>query len=111
MEGLLDTVTSDIETFIRDGIVSVGPITGVSEVVSTNPLLPLLREWFISLLDFIFGFRKKLRKRSTRLGNAMEDIKNGLLNQSDPDMREAGLAAWQMFANGIFEELQKKLDF
>lgn len=106
MQGAIDQIIADLKEFVKYGtLFSLGPIALVPEIGPADTL-SLLIDAFASLLDGLFGWRKKLEEGHERLGQVLEDMKNYMLGEG-----AAGLVIWQAFANLMFKLMQPEGEF
>ena len=107
LSGLISTAIHEIEAFVESHGVAVGAGVAAVAAAGGGGLLGLLGPLALAALAL-----KELLDAlgaDDRLGEAMEKIKNKLLdpNEPDPAKRAAGLFAWQLIAYAVFQKLQK----
>jgi len=107
LSGLISTAIHEIEAFVESHGVAVGAGVAAVAAAGGGGLLGLLGPLALAALA-LKGLLDALGA-DDRLGEAMEKIKNKLLdpNEPDPAKRAAGLFAWQLIAYAVFQELQK----
>jgi hypothetical protein len=110
LSGLISLAAGEIETFVKSHGAEVG--AGIAAVAATGGAGLL---GFLGALALAALALKELLDDlgvDDRLGEAMEKIKNKLLdpNEPDPAKRAAGLFAWQMIAYAVFQSLQGDQD-
>jgi hypothetical protein len=110
LSGLISTAIDEIETFVESHGVAVGAGVAAVAAAGGGGLLALLGALALAAL----ALKELLNALGSddRLGEAMEKIKNKLLdpNEPDPAKRAAGLFAWQMIAYAVFQSLQGDQD-
>jgi len=113
MIGVLESVCEEIRRFIEDNEVAVGgAIAGVVILGGAGALLALAAPLAI-ILALLLAFLARLRASGggQRFGQVMEEVKNELLNRTDPAERAAGLFAWQLITYAAFRSQQSDLDY
>ncbi|MFF1561806.1 hypothetical protein [Streptomyces sp. NPDC058279] len=111
LKGVIEESIHEIENFVKSNgaVVSVGIATvaaaGGAGLLLLIPALFLILAVLAAILDAFDD--------DTRLGEAMEDIKNKLLAPDDPNplRRAAGVFTWQLIANKAFSSQQGNEDF
>jgi hypothetical protein len=110
LSGLISTAIDEIETFVESHGAAVGAGVAAVAAAGGGGLLALLGPLALAAL----ALKELLDALGSddRLGEAMEKIKNKLLdpNEPDPAKRAAGLFAWQMIAYAVFQSLQGDQD-
>jgi hypothetical protein len=111
IKGLLDTLIKELEEFVESNGLEVGAGIGAIGAAGGGGLLALIPP----LIPIIALLREILEEfgDDTRLGEALEKIKNELLDPNEPDplKRAGGLFAWQLFAYLVFSQEQKDQDY
>jgi hypothetical protein len=111
VKGALKEAERAIEKFVdSNGTVVTGGVAAAAVVggVALLALLAALLIVLVAIKELIEAFAD-----DDRLGEHMERIKNTLLdpNQPDPELRAAGLFAWQVIAYEIFSLMQDDMKF
>jgi hypothetical protein len=112
MDGVIQTVIEEVENFIASNGAEIGAglaaITAAGGGAALLALIPAL----IILLAILAIFAALLSSQSDpRLGQTLNDLKDSLLDRSDPDERAAGLLIWQMIAFQLFSSQQGNHDY
>ncbi len=109
MDGLVQEIHDAIHDLLHNHTVAGGlagaAIIGGAEALA--PLLPLLAIFLLLLEHFL----DDLRKSAKRLGQAMDIIRDLLLDRSDPGELTIGTYLWHAIAYKVFEALQGEHDF
>lgn len=110
--GVLKSVAQEVEDFINsNGAVIGGTLAGVVAVGGGTLLLTLLAALAVILLILLALIAALEAALGPRLGNALNDLKDSLINRADPDERRAGILVWQMIGERLFSDQQSDLDF
>ncbi len=122
MDGVIDVVTKEIETFVKTNGTIVGAAIGAVVAVATAvtggialAALAVLLAALLVILPVLATILLLLRSQAKplRLGQVMNDLKNSLLNPAYPPgspERIGGIAAWQAIAHEAFSGQQFKRD-
>ena len=113
LQGVLTEVAQDLKQFVdSNGTVIGAAIAGVVAAGAGGALLALLAILALLLPVLLALLATFAASPGTRLGQALNDIRNKLLNPSQsPAERAAGLFIWQMIATQLFSSEQGDLDF
>ncbi|MEU1973450.1 hypothetical protein ABZ477_17480 [Microbacterium sp. NPDC019599] len=110
--GVLRVVAEEVADFINsNGAVIGGTLAAVAALGGGAALLALLAALaviLVVLLAFIAALEAAL---GPRLGNTLNDLRDTLLNRSDPAEQQAGILVWQMIGERLFSSQQNDLDF
>jgi hypothetical protein len=113
LQGVITVVAQEIEDFVRSngavigaGLAAVAVVAGVATVIALLAALAII-------LALLFAFLAALAAGASgpHLGNALNDLKNTLLNRSGPDEQRAGILVWQMIAFELFSGQQTNRDY
>lgn len=109
--GVLRVVAQEVEDFITsNGAVIGGTLAGVVAVGGGTALLALLAALAVILLLLLAFIAALTAALGPRLGSTLNDLKDTLLNRSDPDEKAAGLLVWHMIGERLFSSQQSALD-
>ncbi|GAA1980335.1 hypothetical protein [Microbacterium pumilum] len=109
--GVLRVVAQEVEDFIAsNGAVIGGTLAGVVAIGGGAALLALLAALAVILLLLLAFIAALEAALGPRLGNTLNDLKDTLINRSDPDERAAGILVWQMIGERLFSSQQNDLD-
>lgn len=112
MNGVIEEVIEEVRQLIDNNAVlsgsAIAAVVTIGGTIGLTILLTALAVILALLLAFLSIFNLP---RSHRLGQTMNDLKNMLLDRTDPNERAAGLFVWQCIAYKIFESQQDNLDF
>lgn len=116
MAGIVNTVNQDIQNFVNSNGATIGStITTIAAVAGPGAvatLLALLLPFLAILAAILYAFETALRNGPQTLGQALNDLKSGLLDSStNPRQQQAGLALWQAIENAVFASQQGNLDY
>lgn len=111
MVGVIDEVVQEIKDFIDSNGAVIGAGLGAVVAAGGGPALLALIPALLVLLAVLAVVAAILAATTPRLGNALNDLKDSLLNRADPAERAAGLLIWQMIAAKIFSSQQGDLDY
>jgi hypothetical protein len=111
LKGILTQVRQEIEEFVTTQGAAVGATIAAVSVIGGGALLLLIPALLI-ILPIITALLDEFDDE-TRFGEAMEEIKNRLLDPPSPDplTRAAGLYTWQLIYYLAFRDQQKERDF
>ncbi|MBA3287993.1 MAG: hypothetical protein H0U21_08220 [Acidimicrobiia bacterium] len=109
--GVIDEVAQEIQDFIDSNGAVVGAGLGAVVAAGGGTALLALIPALLVLLAILAVIAAILAATTPRLGNALNDLKDSLLNRTDPAERAAGLLIWQMIAAKIFSGQQGDLDY
>lgn len=111
-EGVIQVVAGEVKDFIDSNGTTVGAAIAAATAAGGGALLmtllPALTVILAALLALLNLFRSK---GPPRFGQAMNDVRNVLLNRSDPAERQAGLFVWHMIAFEVFSSQQSNSDY
>ena len=92
--GILQVVADEIKDFIDSNGTTIGAsMAAVVAVAGVGALLALLAALAIILLLLLALIAAIQAQLGPRLGNTLNDVKDTLLNRTDPDEKAAGLLA------------------
>jgi hypothetical protein len=113
MMGVLESVCGEIRQFVDNNQVVAGSAIAAVAVTGGTAGLLALAAPLAAILALLLAFLAAMRAAGSghRLGQVMNDIKDELLNRSDPAERAAGLLAWQLIAFKAFSSQQDDLDY
>jgi hypothetical protein len=107
MEGVIQTVITDIETFINSGgRVAPPSIVAVTAAGVGAALLPVLVALLGPILPLLVGLLAAISSNGQRFGQTMNNVKDTLLSQG-----AGGIFAWHAIAYEAFKDQQKERDF
>jgi hypothetical protein len=110
LQGVLQEVIDEVNDFVSSHGTEIGVgLAAVAAVGGAAALLTLLAA--LAILVLIVAAILASLPSTPHLGNALNDLQNGLLNRSDPDEQRAGVLIWQMIAFKIFSGQQGDLDY
>jgi hypothetical protein len=111
MVGVIQTVAEEIRQFIDTNTVPIGgAIAAVAAVAGVATLTALIVALAV-ILALLLAFLAALAASGNRLGETLDDLRDTLLNRSDPAERAAGVFVWQCIAYKLFESQQSDLDY
>lgn len=114
IDGVIEQVCDAISDFVHGNGVHIGgslaAVTAIGGAAALLALIPALLIILAALLAFLHALKSYGANRP-RLGQVVNDVRDLLLNHSDPHLREAGILAWQAFVYTFFESQQGNRDF
>jgi hypothetical protein len=110
LQGVIQEVIDEVNDFVNSNGAEIGVgIAAVAVVGGAAALLALLAA--LAILVVVLALILASLPNEPHLGNALNDLQNGLLNRSDPAEQRAGVLIWQMIAFKIFSGQQGNLDY
>lgn len=110
LAGVIDSVLTELDNFVNSNGASAGPIIRSAAALGASGLRSLLSA--ISVIrDSVRTLLPWLTLPDKRFGQVMNDVRDLLLNRTNPGEREAGLFVWHMFVYQAFSSQQKDSDF
>jgi hypothetical protein len=111
MIGVIQTVADEVKQFIDTNTVPIGgAMAAVAAIAGVSTLLALLAA-LIVILVVLLAFLAAMAASGNRLGETLNDLKDTLVNRTDPAERAAGVFVWQCIAFKLFESQQKDQDY
>lgn len=111
LRGVLELVYEEIKDFVESNGAAVG--AGIAAVAAAGGAGLLTMLGALALVALAIKELLEAFGADDRLGEALEAIKNKLLDPNEPDplKRAAGLFAWQLIAYGVFQAMQGDQDY
>jgi hypothetical protein len=109
--GVIASLEKEIEEFVESNGAVVGAIMGVAASMVGPGGLLLLIEALKALLSLLKRLVRDLASPAPRLGDAVNIMREVLLNQPTPETRAAGLFLFQSIAAELFRLQQDESDF
>lgn len=112
MDGVVESVCEEIQTFLNDNAVPIGGALAAVTVIGGAAALAVLAVALAAILLLLLALLALLKaSRNKRLAEVLNDLQNTLLNQPTPELRAAGVVAWQAIGYKLFESEQGTLDY
>lgn len=112
MQGVIQSAITEIKDFINSNGGVIGAILAGTTAVGGGAFLLSLLPALLAILALLAALLAVLNAiGKPRFGQEMNDVRDTLLNRSDPMERAAGLLVWQMIAFEVFSSQQGKADF
>lgn len=109
-DGVIETAIAEVRDFIDNN--AAGALILAITVPGVGPALLSLAAPLLVLLPLLAALLSLFRSMGRRrFGQVMNDVKDTLLNRSDPAERAAGVFVWQMIAFEAFSSQQQSQDF
>lgn len=105
--GVLEQVAEEIRELIEENTVPIGgAIAAVAVVAGVGTLLTLLAALAVLLVILLAVIAALRAESGPRLGNALNLVRESLLNRTDPLERAAGILIWQAISYELFRSQQ-----
>src|SRR3954447_1178231 len=111
MVGVIETVAQEIRQFIDTNTVPIGGVIAAVAAIAGVATLIALAVALVVILALLLGFLAALAAAGNRPGETLDDLRDTLLNRSDPAERAAGVFVWQCIAFKLFESQQSDLKY
>jgi hypothetical protein len=119
MDGVVSGIYTEIENFLSNNAVAIGGGLavaiggGLAGAIATGlgPGIAALAPFLLLILAFLALFLNALRNEGSTMGQAMNNLRNGLLGSSDPIQRAAGILVWRAIAAEAFKSQQSPHDY
>lgn len=113
IDGVVEEITNEIKDLIETNKVAIGGGLAAVAVLGGGPAaLAALIPWLALILVALLAFRELLKHVGPkRLGQAMDELRNTVLNQSTPEGRAAGVFVWRAISLKVFEQEQAPRDY
>jgi hypothetical protein len=109
--GVIASLEKEIEDFVDSNGATVGAIMGVAASMVGPGGLLLLIAALKALLSLLKRLIRELASPAPRLGDALDKMRQVLLNQPTPETRAAGLFLFQSIVAEVFRQQQGDSDF
>jgi hypothetical protein len=111
MAGVVQSVMTEVENFVNsNGAVAGATIAAITAAGGGAALVALIPALLVILAILALLLAAILSNIKPRFGQTMNDLRNELLNRTDPDERAAGLFVWQLIAFEVFSSQQGTMD-
>ncbi len=114
IDGIIQAVIDEVHKFLdsHGAVVGTGIAGAAVAVGGTAGLLALASAllFILAILAAILHALQNAGANRPRLGQTLEEVKDKLLNHTDPDKQAAGLFVWHMIAFRLFSSQQGDLD-
>ena len=111
MDGVVSGIYTEIENFLGNNAVAIGGGLAGAIAAGLGPGILALAPFLLALLAFLALFLNALRNSGSTMGQALNNLRNGLLGSSDPSQRAAGILVWRAIAAEAFKSQQSPHDY
>jgi len=103
MDGVVSGIYTEIDNFLSSNSVAIGGGLAAAIASGLGPGIIALAPWLLLLLPFLALFLNSLRNDGSTVGQALNNLRQGLLSSSDPNQRAAGILIWRAIAAKVWE--------
>jgi hypothetical protein len=111
MDGVVSGIYTEIENFLSSNAVAIGGALAGAIAAGLGPGILALAPFLLAILAFLALFLNSLRNDGSTMGQALNNLRNGLLGSSDPNQRAAGILVWRAIAAKAFQSQQSPHDY
>jgi hypothetical protein len=111
MDGVVSGIYTEIENFLSNNAVAIGGGLAGAIAAGAGPGILALAPFLLAILAFLALFLNALRNDGSTMGQALNNLRNGLLGSSDPTQRLAGILVWRAIAGVAFKSQQSPHDY
>jgi hypothetical protein len=111
MDGIVSGIYTEIENFLSNNAVEIGGGLAGAIAAGLGPGILALAPWLLLILALLALFLNSLRNDGSTLGQALNNLRGGLLGSSDPNQRAAGILVWRAIAGQVFKSQQSTKPF
>jgi hypothetical protein len=111
MDGVVSGVYTEIDNFLSSNSVAIGGGLAAAVASGLGPTILALAPWLLLLLAFLAAFLNSLRNDGSTVGQALNNLRQGLLSSSDPNQRAAGILIWRAIAAKVWESQNAEQSF
>jgi hypothetical protein len=112
MDGVIQSVITEVENFVNSKGAVVGAALLAVTAVGGGALVLSLLAALLVILPILIAILALLQSQAQpRFGQTMNDVRDALLNHTDPEVRAAGTLVWHMIAYQVFSSEQANADY
>jgi len=111
MDGVVSGIYTEIDNFLNSNAVAIGGGLAGAIAAGLGPGILALAPFLLAILAFLALFLNSLRNDGATMGQALNNLRNGLLGSSDPLQRAAGILVWRAIAAQVFASQQSPHDY
>jgi hypothetical protein len=111
MDGVVSGIYTEIENFLSNNAVAIGGALAGAIAAGLGPGILALAPFLLLILAFLALFLNALRNEGSTMGQALGNLRNGLLGSNDPNQRAAGILVWRAIAAEAFKSQQSPHDY
>jgi hypothetical protein len=111
MDGVVSGIYTEIENFLATNAVAIGGALAGAIAAGAGPGILALAPFLLAILALLALFLNSLRNDGSTMGQALNNLRNGLLGSNDPNQRAAGILVWRAIAAQVFKSQQSPHDY